>query len=124
MALELLMKAATVTVCHSQTTDLAAARGRGGASWSPRSASRTSCRATGSARAPSCIDVGINRLPDGKLVGDVQYEEAAERAGWITPVPGGVGPMTIAVLMKNTLESCQRADDAARLSMPASRDAA
>ena len=54
------------------------------------------------------IDVGINRLPDGKLVGDVQYDEAAKRAGWITPVPGGVGPMTIAALMKNTLESAQR----------------
>jgi methylenetetrahydrofolate dehydrogenase (NADP+)/methenyltetrahydrofolate cyclohydrolase len=54
------------------------------------------------------LDVGINRLPDGKLVGDVQYDEAAQRAGYITPVPGGVGPMTIAALMKNTLESAQR----------------
>ncbi len=54
------------------------------------------------------IDVGINRLPDGRLVGDVQFEEAAERAGYITPVPGGVGPMTIAALMKNTLESATR----------------
>jgi methylenetetrahydrofolate dehydrogenase (NADP+)/methenyltetrahydrofolate cyclohydrolase len=54
------------------------------------------------------LDVGINRLPDGKLVGDVDYDEAANRAGWITPVPGGVGPMTIAALMKNTLESAER----------------
>ena len=54
------------------------------------------------------IDVGINRLPDGKLVGDVQFDEAARRAGWITPVPGGVSPMTIAALMKNALESAQR----------------
>ena len=49
------------------------------------------------------IDVGINRTADGKLVGDVEYEVAAERAGWITPVPGGVGPMTVATLMENTL---------------------
>jgi methylenetetrahydrofolate dehydrogenase (NADP+)/methenyltetrahydrofolate cyclohydrolase len=51
------------------------------------------------------VDVGINRLPNGKLVGDVQFEQAAERAAYITPVPGGVGPMTVAILMKNTLES-------------------
>jgi len=51
------------------------------------------------------VDVGINRLPNGKLVGDVDFELTSERAGWITPVPGGVGPMTVAILMKNTLES-------------------
>jgi methylenetetrahydrofolate dehydrogenase (NADP+)/methenyltetrahydrofolate cyclohydrolase len=51
------------------------------------------------------VDVGINRLPDGKLAGDVQFESARERASWITPVPGGVGPVTVAILMKNTLES-------------------
>jgi methylenetetrahydrofolate dehydrogenase (NADP+)/methenyltetrahydrofolate cyclohydrolase len=51
------------------------------------------------------IDVGINRLPTGKLVGDVEFDVARERAGFITPVPGGVGPMTVAILMKNTLES-------------------
>lgn len=54
------------------------------------------------------IDVGINRLEDGRLVGDVEYETAAERAGWITPVPGGVGPMTVASLMENTLEAANR----------------
>jgi methylenetetrahydrofolate dehydrogenase (NADP+)/methenyltetrahydrofolate cyclohydrolase len=54
------------------------------------------------------IDVGINRLADGRLVGDVQYEAARARAGHITPVPGGVGPMTVAVLMKNTLEAATR----------------
>ena len=54
------------------------------------------------------VDVGINRLPDGKLCGDVQFEAARERASWITPVPGGVGPMTVAILMKNTLESAQQ----------------
>jgi methylenetetrahydrofolate dehydrogenase (NADP+)/methenyltetrahydrofolate cyclohydrolase len=51
------------------------------------------------------IDVGINRLPNGKLVGDVEFEVARQRAAFITPVPGGVGPMTVAILMKNTLES-------------------
>jgi methylenetetrahydrofolate dehydrogenase (NADP+)/methenyltetrahydrofolate cyclohydrolase len=54
------------------------------------------------------VDVGINRMPDGKLCGDVQFEAARERASWITPVPGGVGPMTVAMLMKNTLEAAQR----------------
>ena len=51
------------------------------------------------------IDVGINRLPDGKICGDVQFDLAKERASYITPVPGGVGPMTIASLMENTLEA-------------------
>jgi methylenetetrahydrofolate dehydrogenase (NADP+)/methenyltetrahydrofolate cyclohydrolase len=54
------------------------------------------------------VDVGINRMPDGKLCGDVQFDAALERASWITPVPGGVGPMTVAILMKNTLESAQQ----------------
>jgi len=54
------------------------------------------------------VDVGINRLPSGKLAGDVEFEAARERAGWITPVPGGVGPMTVAILMRNTLESALR----------------
>ena len=58
------------------------------------------------------IDVGINRLDDGRLVGDVGYEEAAKRASWITPVPGGVGPMTVATLMQNTLEAAELADSA------------
>ncbi len=54
------------------------------------------------------IDVGINRLPDGRLVGDVAYQAAAERASFITPVPGGVGPMTVASLIENTLEACEQ----------------
>jgi len=104
MALELLMKAATVTICHSQTKDLARHVGEAeilvAAMGKPRFVPGDWIR-------PGAIvlDVGINRLPDGKLVGDVDYDEAAKRAGWITPVPGGVGPMTIAALMKNTLES-------------------
>ena len=54
------------------------------------------------------IDVGINRLPDGRLVGDVAYQAASERASFITPVPGGVGPMTVASLIENTLEACEQ----------------
>ncbi len=62
------------------------------------------------------IDVGINRLEDGRLVGDVEFAPAAERASWITPVPGGVGPMTVATLMENTLEAAEAQE--ARLGMP------
>jgi methylenetetrahydrofolate dehydrogenase (NADP+) / methenyltetrahydrofolate cyclohydrolase len=54
------------------------------------------------------IDVGINRLPDGKLAGDVDTESVKEVAGWITPVPGGVGPMTIAMLLENCLNAAAR----------------
>ena len=107
MALELLMKAATITVCHSQTRDLARHVGEaeilvaavGKAGFVPGRWVRPGA---------VVIDVGINRLADGRLVGDVQFEEAAARAGYITPVPGGVGPMTIAALMKNTLEAATR----------------
>jgi len=107
MALELLLAGATVTVCHRFTTDLRShveraellvvAVGRPGlipGEWVRPGA--------------VVVDVGINRLPDGKLCGDVQFEAARERASWITPVPGGVGPMTVAILMKNTLESAQQ----------------
>jgi methylenetetrahydrofolate dehydrogenase (NADP+)/methenyltetrahydrofolate cyclohydrolase len=55
------------------------------------------------------IDVGITRLPDGRLSGDVGFEAASARAAWITPVPGGVGPMTVAMLMQNTLEAAEHA---------------
>jgi bifunctional protein folD len=54
------------------------------------------------------VDVGINRLPDGSLCGDVEFDSAKERAGYITPVPGGVGPMTIASLLENTLEAAEQ----------------
>lgn len=57
------------------------------------------------------IDVGINRLESGKVVGDVDYDEAAKRAAYITPVPGGVGPMTVATLIQNTLQACEEFDD-------------
>ncbi|HEY5559705.1 MAG TPA: bifunctional methylenetetrahydrofolate dehydrogenase/methenyltetrahydrofolate cyclohydrolase FolD [Steroidobacteraceae bacterium] len=107
MALELLIQGATVTVCHSRTKDLASKVG----------AAEILVAAMGKAEFVSgawirpgatVIDVGINRLPDGRLVGDVQFESARERAGHITPVPGGVGPMTVAVLMKNTLDAAAR----------------
>lgn len=56
-------------------------------------------------RCAVVIDVGINRLPDGHIVGDVDFEGVKEKASWITPVPGGVGPMTVTMLIKNTLSS-------------------
>ena len=56
------------------------------------------------------IDVGISRTEDGKVVGDVDFAEASKRASWITPVPGGVGPMTVAILLENTLKSAQLRD--------------
>jgi methylenetetrahydrofolate dehydrogenase (NADP+) / methenyltetrahydrofolate cyclohydrolase len=107
MALELLMKAATITVCHSQTRDLPRHVGEAdilvAAIGKPEFVPGDWIRP-----GAVVVDVGINRLPDGRLVGDVQFEAAAARAGYITPVPGGVGPMTIAALMKNTLESALR----------------
>ena len=53
------------------------------------------------------IDVGINKLKSGKIIGDVDFENIKKKAGWITPVPGGVGPMTIACLMENTVRACR-----------------
>jgi methylenetetrahydrofolate dehydrogenase (NADP+) / methenyltetrahydrofolate cyclohydrolase len=104
MALELLLAGATVTVCHRFTPDvhhhvasaeiLVVAVGKPGI-----------VRGEWIRPGAVVVDVGINRLPDGKLVGDVEFESARGRASWITPVPGGVGPMTVAILMKNTLES-------------------
>ena len=108
MALELLLAGATISICHrfsgTQTADLVkqadivvAAVGRPGlvkGEWIKPGA--------------TVIDVGINRLADGRLVGDVEFEAASERAAYITPVPGGVGPMTVAMLMQNTLEACEK----------------
>ena len=107
MSLELLLMGATTTVTHRFTQDLArhvreaeilvAAAGTPGlikGEWIRPGA--------------VVVDVGINRMPDGSLCGDVEFEAAAERAGWITPVPGGVGPMTVAMLMQNTLEAALR----------------
>jgi methylenetetrahydrofolate dehydrogenase (NADP+)/methenyltetrahydrofolate cyclohydrolase len=107
MALELLLMGATTTVCHRFTTDLethvsradilVVAVGKPGmipGEWIKEGA--------------VVVDVGMNRLDTGKLMGDVDFDSARERASWITPVPGGVGPMTVAMLMSNTLEACIR----------------
>ncbi|ALQ95492.1 bifunctional methylenetetrahydrofolate dehydrogenase/methenyltetrahydrofolate cyclohydrolase FolD [Xylella fastidiosa] len=111
MGLELLMAGCTVTSCHKftppqmleaavrQADILIVAVGRPGVipgEWVKPGA--------------VVIDVGINRLDDGRLVGDVGFESAVKRASWITPVPGGVGPMTVATLMQNTLEAAEAAD--------------
>src|SRR5687767_12517505 len=92
---------ATVTVCHSRTRDLGAVCARADILVAAVGAPRM-VRGEWVKPGAAVIDVGINRTDDG-LVGDVDYEAAAERAGTITPVPGGVGPMTIAMLMRNTL---------------------
>ena len=106
MALELLLAGCTTTTCHKFTRDLPSfvrqadilvvAVGRAGlvkGEWIKPGA--------------VVVDVGINRLDDGSLVGDVEFEAAAERAAWITPVPGGVGRMTVATLIENTLEAAE-----------------
>ena len=107
MMMELLLAGATTTVCHSRTRDLASVVARAdlvvAAVGQPNMV-----RGEWIKPGAIVIDVGINRLADGKLVGDVEYEPAAARAGWITPVPGGVGPMTVAMLMQNTLEAYRR----------------
>jgi len=107
LILELLLAGCTTTGCHKFTADLEAevraadivvvAVGRPGivkGDWIKPGA--------------VVIDVGINRLDDGRLVGDVEFAAAAERAAWITPVPGGVGPMTVATLIENTLEAAEQ----------------
>ncbi len=111
VALELLMARATVTVCHSKTADLPAELAQAdiviAAVGIPEFIK-------GEWLKPGAvvIDVGINRLDDGRLVGDVEFEPAYEKASAITPVPGGVGPMTIACLLQNTLEACEAAENA------------
>ncbi|WP_092997690.1 bifunctional methylenetetrahydrofolate dehydrogenase/methenyltetrahydrofolate cyclohydrolase FolD [Thiohalomonas denitrificans] len=109
MALELLMARCTVTVCHSKTRDLQA----------HLAAADIVVAAVGIAGfikgewikpGAMVMDVGINRREDGRLVGDVEFDSASERAGWITPVPGGVGPMTRATLLQNTFDAALRRD--------------
>ena len=109
MALELLMAGCTVTVCHSKTRDLqeklskadlvVAAVGR-----------PEMIKGEWLKEGVIIIDVGINRLESGKLVGDVEFASASEKASYITPVPGGVGPMTVATLLQNTVDSADRRD--------------
>ncbi|HEX6827930.1 MAG TPA: bifunctional methylenetetrahydrofolate dehydrogenase/methenyltetrahydrofolate cyclohydrolase FolD [Burkholderiales bacterium] len=112
MAFLLLEQGATVTICTSRTRDLAGHARRADILVVATGKARM---ITGDMIKPGAvvIDVGINRLPDGKLAGDVDFEGAKERAGWITPVPGGVGPMTIAMLLCNTVESAERVAAAA-----------
>ena len=106
MALELLLADATVTVCNSKTRDL------------PELVSQADIVVAGIGKlhfvkgawikpGAVVIDVGQNPKPDGKLSGDVEFDVAKERAAWITPVPGGVGPMTVAMLMENTLRAAE-----------------
>lgn len=110
MSLELLLAGCVVTTTHRFTPDLSA---------DVRSADIVVVAAgkpglvKGEWIKPGAIviDVGMNRLPDGRLVGDVEYEPAAQRAGWITPVPGGVGPMTVAMLLENTLFAAEKLHD-------------
>ncbi len=107
MALLLLHQNATVTICHSKTADLAGECRR----------AEILVAAIGSAAlitkdfirpGATVIDVGMNRKPDGKLIGDVEPEAVKEQAGAYTPVPGGVGPLTIAMLMANTVRAAER----------------
>jgi methylenetetrahydrofolate dehydrogenase (NADP+)/methenyltetrahydrofolate cyclohydrolase len=107
MALLLLAAGATVTICHSKTRDLGAMTRQGD----------ILVAAVGKARMIDAsmikpgaivIDVGVNRLPDGKLAGDVDFEGASRVASMITPVPGGVGPMTIAMLLGNTVKAAEQ----------------
>jgi methylenetetrahydrofolate dehydrogenase (NADP+)/methenyltetrahydrofolate cyclohydrolase len=114
MALMLLARSATVTICTSKTRDLSqftqiadivvSAVGRAGL-----------VKADMIKDGAAIIDVGMNRLSDGKLVGDVDFEHVREKAGCITPVPGGVGPMTITMLLANTLKAAERTADAAAI---------
>jgi methylenetetrahydrofolate dehydrogenase (NADP+)/methenyltetrahydrofolate cyclohydrolase len=111
MALELLMARCTVTICHSATRDLPAIVGSADILVA---AMGKLAFVQGAWIKPGAIviDVGTNRTPEGKLRGDVDFETARERAGWITPVPGGVGPMTIAMLLANTLRAAEAIDGA------------
>ncbi len=108
MALMLMAREATVAICHKRTRDLAqftiladilvVAAGRPNLITAPMVKP-----------GAVVIDVGINRLPDGRLVGDVDFEAVKEKASYITPVPGGVGPMTVTMLLENTIASAERA---------------
>jgi methylenetetrahydrofolate dehydrogenase (NADP+)/methenyltetrahydrofolate cyclohydrolase len=104
MAALLLAESATVTICHSKTRDLQHVVKRAdivvAAIGKPRFVLGSWIK-----EGATVIDVGINRTPENKVVGDVEFEAAAAHAGAITPVPGGVGPMTIAMLLKNTVKA-------------------
>jgi methylenetetrahydrofolate dehydrogenase (NADP+)/methenyltetrahydrofolate cyclohydrolase len=103
----LLARHATVTMCHTRTRDLPAHTRRADVLCVAAGRPGT---VTGDMVKPGAwvVDVGINRLETGKLVGDVEYESVAARAHAVTPVPGGVGPMTIAMLLRNTVRAAER----------------
>jgi methylenetetrahydrofolate dehydrogenase (NADP+) / methenyltetrahydrofolate cyclohydrolase len=107
MALELLLAASTVTICHTGTRDVRAEVERAdllvAAVGKPRFIPGDWIKP-----GAAVFDVGINRDGDSRLVGDVDFDRAVERAGWITPVPGGLGPMTIAMLLSNAVEAASR----------------
>lgn len=106
MAMLLLHENGTVTVCHSKTRDLAEVCRR--ADILVAAVGRPNFVTADMVKPGAVvIDVGINRLDNGKLCGDVKFDEVSEVAGWITPVPGGVGPMTIAMLMRNTVTAAR-----------------
>ncbi len=108
LAILLLARHATITICHTRTRRLPEVTRRAdilvAAAGSPEMISGEMVK-----EGAAVIDVGMNRLPDGRLVGDVAFAEVAPRAAYITPVPGGVGPMTIAMLLRNTIEAARRA---------------
>ena len=106
LALLLLQASATATICHSRTADLAAITRQ--ADILITAAGRANLVTQNMVKPGACvIDVGINRDANGKLCGDVDFARVRDAAGWITPVPGGVGPMTIAMLLANTLKSAE-----------------
>ena len=107
LALLLLQKDATVTICHSRSKNLEAIVKD--ADIVVAAAGRAKLVSGAMVKPGSCvIDVGINRLPDGKLAGDVDFASVQPVAGWITPVPGGVGPMTVAMLLENCVNAASR----------------
>jgi methylenetetrahydrofolate dehydrogenase (NADP+)/methenyltetrahydrofolate cyclohydrolase len=107
MGLMLLQKGATITICTSRTRELAEHTARADilvvAVGKPHMITASMVKP-----GAAVIDVGINRMPDGRLTGDVDFESVKEKAGYITPVPGGVGPMTITMLLCNTIEAAER----------------
>ena len=107
LALLLLQKDATVTICHSKSGNLADLTKH--ADILVGAVGRAKLVTADMVKPGACvIDVGINRLPDGKLAGDVDFASVKEVAGWITPVPGGVGPMTVAMLLENCVNAASR----------------
>lgn len=106
MMLELLLEKATVTICHRFTKNLAEQVGKAEL-LVVAVGNREVVQADWIKKDAVVVDVGMNRLPNGRLAGDIDFEVAESRASWITPVPGGVGPMTIVTLLENTLLACE-----------------